>query len=375
MSKIIEDYMIMEEIGRGQYSVVMRGKHMVSKEMVAIKIYKIDVLDAHTEIRDIIDEEIHILKSIDSMNIIRCVKSFKTSSNIYVVYEYCETSLDRVIRSHLSIHDALVIFKDIVNGLRVLYERCILHRDLKPENILVKNSRYLIADLGFCKQLSSKNEQVTGGYGTPLYMSPEMVSNRRYGLNSDIYSIGVILYEMIYNEVPHAHTTNPDQLLSSILEEGPQFSKKKIPYKLEQLIRGLLEYNPALRMTHDRLFDMILHDNNYIHNIMTDDTGTNDRTADSSSMDSFMSEILYERYKYIYIIDVCNRSLQYSIHSSMNSMVILLLMKVSYTHLLKIKKILSIPYMIDTYNNYQYILSSPEYKSIEGTLHITHRYY
>lgn len=93
---------------------------------------------------------------------------------------------------------ALNIFRDLVTALKTLYQFNIIHRDIKPENIFLAKDRAILGDFGFCKILKEKEELVEGAFGSPMYMSPESLGNQKYGLKTDIYSLGVIFFSSIF---------------------------------------------------------------------------------------------------------------------------------------------------------------------------------
>ncbi len=124
MSKVVDNFVIMEEIGSGQFSTVHKGKHMMTSEPVAIKVFKLDKLEANPTIRELIDEELRALKQLDSPYIVKNVKMLKTTNNIYEIYEYCENgSLYNYLqrKGTLSEREAINIFKDIVMAIRAMY--------------------------------------------------------------------------------------------------------------------------------------------------------------------------------------------------------------------------------------------------------------
>lgn len=126
MSKVVDNYVILEEIGSGQFSSVHKGRHMMSGESVAVKILKLNKLESNPAIRELIDEEVSALRLLDSPNVIKNIKMLKTANNIYEIYEYCENgNLYNLLqkRGRLSEKEALSIFKDMVSAIRSLYQK------------------------------------------------------------------------------------------------------------------------------------------------------------------------------------------------------------------------------------------------------------
>jgi serine/threonine protein kinase len=125
---------------------------------------------------------------------------------MYIVTEYCEDGdLRNFIKRkrRVSEAEALKILRDIMNGFKYLCNHEIIHRDLKPANILIQNGRCKISDFGFAKNLEFGESTILRSVvGTPLYMSPQILSKQSYTNKSDLWSVGLIFYEMIYGQTP-----------------------------------------------------------------------------------------------------------------------------------------------------------------------------
>lgn len=125
MSKVVDNYIIQEEIGTGQFSVVHRGRHMLTNEQVAIKVLRLDRLESNPQIKENLDEEVRALKLLDSPHIIKNLKMLRTAHNIYEIYEYYDQgSLYGQLhkRQYLPEREALLVFRDLVSAIRILYQ-------------------------------------------------------------------------------------------------------------------------------------------------------------------------------------------------------------------------------------------------------------
>ena len=106
--------------------------------------------------------------------------------------------------------EAAKILKHVMNGfkeqirkgLNFFYILGIIHRDFKPANVFIRNGIPKIADYGFSKMMNAPKEKVYYNVGTPLYMSPQTIMSNKYSEKSDMWSIGVLYYELLYGEVP-----------------------------------------------------------------------------------------------------------------------------------------------------------------------------
>ena len=129
-----------------------------------------------------IKNEIKILSKISHPNVIKFYEMFKTSSDYYLIYEYCsngtlEDMLKKSPKHCLTESKALSIFKQILSAFKALVKENILHRDLKPSNLLVhSNGDIKVADFGFCKALCNCDDLTRTMVGSPVYMAPEILT-------------------------------------------------------------------------------------------------------------------------------------------------------------------------------------------------------
>lgn len=125
---------------------------------------------------------------------------FFTVNNCYIITEYCEGGdLLSVIKRNgkgKPLQEAVytAVVREVMEGFRYLVDKGIVHRDIKPANIFFKDNKCKIADFGFAKRISRLKPKESYNVGTPLYMPPEALLSNRYSFQSDIFSIGVMIF-------------------------------------------------------------------------------------------------------------------------------------------------------------------------------------
>ena len=198
-------YYLGELINQGSYGEVFKALSIKDKKLVAIK--QIKIYDDNK----IYLSEVNLLKVLSICEYsVKFIDSFIDNNYFYIVTELCDRNLRNVINNYkngLSIQSIKKIFCQINEGLKYLKSKNFLHRDLKPDNILIKNIKYnneiinykyKLCDYGFTKDLNNLNHSLLSSQvGTPLYEAPE-VKNNKYKDKSDLFSIGIILYELYY---------------------------------------------------------------------------------------------------------------------------------------------------------------------------------
>lgn len=135
-----------------------------------------------------------------------------TPANYYLVYEYCNggTLAEYIKRKgRLSEEEALRILEQLRAAFEALFAAHILHRDIKPTNILFNNGAIKLADFGFCKELLKENDMTQTMVGSPIYMAPEVLKGLVYDSRADLWSLGVILYEMLFGCCPYEESSIP----------------------------------------------------------------------------------------------------------------------------------------------------------------------
>ena len=241
-------YFYNNPIGFGSFSTVFKGTNYNSNKEVAIK--KINkIIDKRH-----FDNEIKLMKSLSHTNIIKLYDVVhKTKKEVYLILEYCnEGDLSNYIEAKINIYDNKYYY-EILDALEYLYKKEILHRDIKPENILIHNNTIKITDFGFAKSFE-KNELITTFCGSPLYMAPEIILNREYNYSSDIWSLGVVLYELITKEHPYS-CDSKDELWDKITNNSLNINFDLIDsLNKNTIIRQLLTFDCNKRINWKNLF-------------------------------------------------------------------------------------------------------------------------
>jgi calcium-dependent protein kinase len=142
-----------------------------------------------------------------SKHVVRMYDVFQAANQTYMVIEFCpDGDLRKFISKNgglLSEAVAVDVLKQLMKGFEELIAHNYIHRDIKPENALVKNGLHKVADFGFATKVDITGRQLLREcVGTPLYMSPQLLSMQPYTAKSDIWSIGMLYFEMLYGKTP-----------------------------------------------------------------------------------------------------------------------------------------------------------------------------
>lgn len=265
----MNDYIIENNLlGKGTYSVVFLAKHKKTNKKYAIK--KILIPQMNKNIKN----EIDILKKLNHINIIKLYDFFIDKENYYhFVLEYCEYGnfADFIHGKKLKEKYAKVFMIQIRDAIKYLYENKILHRDLKPQNILISDNNFIkLCDFGFAKIFDDENYLIQTICGTPIYMAPEIIKHNNYSVKSDLWSIGIILYELLFGKYPYK-ANNHLELIKEIDSKNITIPMSLlITDECKNLITGLLQKNHEKRINWDEFFDHPWFKINELNKSLTD---------------------------------------------------------------------------------------------------------
>lgn len=240
-------YEIIEELGKGGMGRVYRAEDKKVNEEVALKVLRPEI-DADKTMIERFRNELKLARKIAHKNVCQMYDFHEDGSTHYITMEYVSgESLKSMIRmtKQLSIGTALKIAKQICQGLAEAHRLGVVHRDLKPSNIMVdKSGNARIMDFGIARFIKAKGLTRTGVMiGTPEYISPEQVDGREADQRSDIYSFGVIFYEMLTGKSPFEGDTPLSVAVKHKTETPPdpiEFNSQ-VSEKLSRVILKCLE--------------------------------------------------------------------------------------------------------------------------------------
>ncbi|MBM4060055.1 MAG: serine/threonine protein kinase [Planctomycetes bacterium] len=198
----VPGFEIVNKLGGGMFGLVFKARKESIGKDYAIKFLKVD----DDTVRDAVARELESVQffaQIDHPNLVSIEDKGVVDGIPYLVMSYAgqETLQKRLQQGRLSRDEALRIFAQAARGVQALHEHSLVHFDLKPANIFLKGDVARVGDYGLSKLVSASRNSLSFGRGTPYYMAPEMLQ-RRGDARSDIYSLGVVLYECLYGDVP-----------------------------------------------------------------------------------------------------------------------------------------------------------------------------
>ena len=252
VGKIISHYKITEKLGEGGMGEVYLADDTKLKRQVAIKFLP-EYLTKDKENVQRFEREAEAAAALNHPNIITIFDVIETDGQICIIMEYVDgkSLREKIDDKNLAIEEILNITNQICEGLFEAHKADIVHRDIKPENILIDNrGRVKILDFGLAKLKGvSKLTKETSTLGTIHYMSPEQLQGKEVDHRSDIWSFGVVIYELLTGEVPFKG--DYEQAVSyAILNEEPKSLKrysKEVSEILDKIIRKCISKTPSNR--------------------------------------------------------------------------------------------------------------------------------
>ncbi len=254
IGKVLNDrYMITEVVGVGGMAYVYKAFDKICNRVVAVKILK-DEFMSDAQFRRRFTNESKAITMLSHNNIVDVFDVSLEGDSLYIVMEYIDgINLKEYMerKGVLSSVEALHFVKQILKGLSHAHERGIVHRDVKPHNIvLLKDGTIKITDFGIARLTKFDTQTISDmAIGSVHYISPEQASGDRTDARSDIYSVGIILYEMLTGQLPFEADTAVAVALKQVQAqpELPTELNSEIPQGLEDIVLKAIMKDPAIR--------------------------------------------------------------------------------------------------------------------------------
>lgn len=251
VGRVVDDYRVIELLGEGSLAQVYRVVHRVYGDEFALKWLKPQERTPQALRR--FQRELALGKELSHPRLVRVLGFGTCAGSPYLVMELVRgrTLAARLGEGPLSRTEALQLGIEICQALEELHSRGLVHRDLKPENMMLSPTGVRLLDYGALKGETGVALTASGtALGTPLYMSPEHLNARRVDHRSDLYSMGVVLYEAVSGHLPFMGE-DAAQVLAGHLYEAPAPLEGVDP-EIARIVNWLMAKNPAERPEHAR---------------------------------------------------------------------------------------------------------------------------
>ena len=258
--KINDRYEIIKTIGEGGMANVYLANDTILDRKVAIKVLRGDLSNDEKFIRRFKREALSV-SNLSHPNIVEVYDVGEEDGNYYIVMEYIEgKTLKQLLqkRGALTLNEVIDIMTQLTDGLAHAHEAYIIHRDIKPQNIMIEdNGLVKITDFGIAMALNSTQlTQTNSVMGSVHYLPPEQANGKGSTVKSDIYSLGILMYELLTGSVPFKGDTAVEIALKHMKEKIPSIRKQNptIPQSVENIVLKATAKNPTNR--YDNVRDM-----------------------------------------------------------------------------------------------------------------------
>ena len=271
MGDKIEDFEILQILGKGSYGFVAKIRSLKNKKIYAMKQIDLSKVGSDKE-RQLCKQEIQLLQQLDHPNINKYYKSFINNECLYIIMEFMDNGdISGFINAHKKFkkpvreEEVWNILLQSMNALSYIHQKKIIHRDIKPANLFMTNNKTIkIGDFGVSAKMESlktsvREENFFSGtiVGTPLFMSPEMINNDDYDQKTDVYSMGCAIFELCYFQPPRKAA--PSSIPGVIIFQDLEINENKDYYseQLKKILNEMIEINPEKRLSSKELCQKI----------------------------------------------------------------------------------------------------------------------
>ena len=259
--KISDRYKIVKNIGEGGMANVYLAIDTILEREVAVKVLRGDLSQDEKFVRRF-QREALAASSLSHQNIVEVYDVGEDNGDYYIVMEYIKGShLKNLVkkRGKLSVSEVVDIAMQITSGLSVAHDSYLIHRDIKPQNILIlDNGLIKITDFGIAVAMNATQlTQTNSVMGSVHYLPPEQAMGKASSLQSDIYSIGILIYELLAGKLPFTGDNAVEIALKHLKENVPYITDEvpNIPKSIENIIIKATAKNPKNRYADARLMN------------------------------------------------------------------------------------------------------------------------
>ncbi|KAF6773958.1 hypothetical protein AHF37_06745 [Paragonimus kellicotti] len=246
----IQDFNLIKTIGKGNFGQVFLARLKATDQVFAIKVLSKEQIKRRQEVRHVMSERNVLVRSLQHPFLCKLRFSFQSNTKLYFVLDYVNGGeLYKHIQQERCFSEGRSRFyaAEIACALGYLHSENIIYRDLKPENILLDNQGHVVlTDFGLCKENFSTTDKTDSFCGTPEYMAPEVVRREGYDFAVDWWSLGVMLYEMLFGLPPFYHKVR-ERMYTAILRE-PLRLCDTISLAAQNILTGLLQKSRSNRL-------------------------------------------------------------------------------------------------------------------------------
>ena len=253
---LADRYEIIDEIGRGGMGVVYRARDRELDDDIAIKVVRAELINTHPGLIDRLKMETRLARRITHPNVVRSHDLGEWNGLHFLTMEFVQgITVEALIESHgrLSVASSLAIGTQLAEALVVAHDQQIIHRDIKPANLLVDDDGVLkVTDFGLARPAENYSGLTNHGMvvGTPQYMAPEQIFGSAVDARSDLFAVGVVLYECLTGLPPYDADT-PTEIVARMVD-GPAVPVNMLVPDVTPAVAGLvsklLQYEPKDRM-------------------------------------------------------------------------------------------------------------------------------
>ena len=256
-------------IGRGSYGTVYLAFVDSDKtKKAALKLIPLSMLSEEENALNLVLREIDVLSQLKGEHVVTLLDVKRTVNNLYIFMDYCDGGdLEKMLKEKhpFTEEESCLIIKQIASVFTSLdavhavnargQKNTVMHRDIKPSNIMFCQGKVKLADFGFAKVIDDADKEIRMEHtplGTPCYTSPQILNDEEYSIKCDVWSTGILFYELIFGVQPWTGYS-PYEVYKSIISKPLAFPKAIKP-ETEELLKSMLKIDEAERISWEDVY-------------------------------------------------------------------------------------------------------------------------